>query len=229
MTTRASGRLLPAAGLMLMLPLALGQPSHAEDRPPSTPAQIALFETNQLEAIHQPVELDYQFRHESAGTASFADKVKIEIKSVRADGRKDIAVDFLSGERHVAFPGIADFSGNPLLMYFLEFDVQNMQRDTGGSALFFRNRIRDAFADGSAEMRPTKIGVNGSQVDATEIVIHPYAKITRPEMTRFTGKSYAFVLSNAVAGTIYQIRSELPKSDQAPAITESLTFAGEQP
>jgi hypothetical protein len=205
----------------------LSAEGRGEDARPLSPAQIALFESNHLSAISHPVTLDYVFRHDIDGPEGFTDRVEIEVKDVRPDGGKDITVEFLTGDRHKYFPPVADFQGNPLLMYFLEFDVTNLGRETGGASLFFRNRIREAFVDG-AEMHPIKITVDGREADATEIAIHPYAKLTRPEVARFVDKAYYFVLSDAVPGTLYQIRGEVPKHEGAAAVVDSVTYSGER-
>jgi hypothetical protein len=203
MTTRAAARFFLPLGSVLAFIASLGAVPvvHADDPPKLTPVQTALFIDNQLATITKPETLAYVFRHDQPGGESFADEIRLEIKAVRPDGGKDMHIDFLSGARRVEFPGMADFNGNPLLIYYLEYDVRKMQKDTGGSELFFRDRI----------------------------VIHPYAKIDRPEMAPYIGKSYRFVLSHAVAGSIYQMGSDLPKSGQAAEIIESVTFAGEKP
>jgi hypothetical protein len=231
MTTRAAARFLLPLGsaLALMASLGASPAARADDPPKLTPVQTALFVDNQLATITKPETLAYVFRHDQPGGESFADEIRLEIKAVRPDGGKDMHIDFLSGARRVDFPGMADFNGNPLLIYYLEYDVRKMQNDTGGSELFFRDRIRDSFADGSATMRTIQIQLAGKPADATEIVVHPYAKIDRSEMAPYRGKAYRFVLSHAVAGSLYQIGSELPKSGQAAAIIESVTFAGEKP
>jgi len=36
------------------------------------------------------------------------------------------------------FPGVDDFHGNPLLMFFLEHDVQEMSAQFGVAAAYFR-------------------------------------------------------------------------------------------
>ena len=214
-------------GAALGLAIIVAQ-SRAEDTRPLSPAQIALFESNHLSAIDRKVTLEYVFRHEIEGPDSYTDKVELEVNEIRPDGKKDVSVDFLTGARHMYFPPVVDFQGNPLLMYFLEYDVKNLEHDTGGAALFFRNRIRQAFVD-AARMQPVKITLDGREADATEIVIQPYANLSRPEVAPFVEKTYHFILSDAVPGTLYQIRSEVPASNDAPAIVDSVTYAGERP
>jgi hypothetical protein len=43
------------------------------------------------------------------------------------------------------------------------------------------------------------------------------------------GKTYIFVLSDAVAGTIYRLRTEMPPAPNSdvPSISEDVTFSGE--
>jgi hypothetical protein len=200
----------------------------AQAAQPLSPAQAALFASNHLKSIHGRAELDYRFQHDADGVESYSDKVALTVTDARAEERKDVAVAFLTGSRHIEFPPVADFAGNPLLMYFLEYDVKGMSKATGGAALYFRNRIRDALFDG-AELHPVSIALDGRTIEGTEIIIHPYAKISRPEIAPFVGKSYRFTLSDAVPGMLYQISTEVPKSDKAGRVTESVTFAGEQP
>jgi hypothetical protein len=206
----------------------------AEPVAPLSPAQVMLFESNHLKAISHPVQLDYAFEHRG-GSGDFQDKITATIQKIHENGRKDVAVGFLTGDHHRNFPGVTEFNGNPLLMFFLENDVIEMREATGGPDSYFRNRIRNAFVDG-AETHPTEITLDGQKQSATEIVIAPFRK--DPHLDRFPAfgdKTYHFVLSDAVPGTIYRISTEVtaaPEGGQNGAqkqkvFEESMTYAGE--
>jgi hypothetical protein len=217
--------------------LGLAGAAAAEDQPQAlSPAQVALFESDHLKGITKPARLDYAFEHHG-GSGDFADKVSETIREVHEDGGKDVAVEFLSGERQMTFPQVNGFHGNPVLMYFLEHDVIEMRQATGGAATYFRNRIRRAFLDG-ADVHPTEVTVDGKKRSGTEIVITPFRNDA--QIGRFPGvaeKSYRFVLCDAVPGTIYQISTSVPKpgastdgaAPAAPAsgaFEESMTYSG---
>jgi hypothetical protein len=200
--------------------------AHAED-PPLSPAQIALFESDHLKGITRPVRLEYAFEHRGGSGGDYVDKVSADIREVHEDGGKDVAVDFLSGERRMNFPPVTGFHGNPLLMFFLEHDVIEMRQATGGAATYFRNRIRRAFLDG-AEMHPVEVTVDGGEQSGTEIVITPFRNDAMVE--RFPGvadKTYHFILCDAVPGTIYRISTAAGKSAAPAAFEESMTYSGE--
>lgn len=225
------GRRLAFYELLIGAALALGvagQATAAEDPPPLSPAQIALFESDHLKSITKPVRLDYAFEHRG-GAGDFTDKVSETIRAVHEDGGKDVAVEFLSGEHQTNFPQVNGFHGNPVLMYFLEHDVVELRQATGGAATYFRNRIRRAFLD--AQMHPTEVTVDGKTQAATEIVITPFRNDA--QIARFPGvadKSYRFVLCDAVPGTIYQISTSVPKATaptDGAAFGESMTYSGE--
>lgn len=193
-----------------------------------TPAQVALFESDHLKDISKPVRLDYAFTHQG-GVGDFKDKVTADIRNVRTDGRKDVWVQFLSGTRQVKFPPAMGFNGNPLLMYFLEHDVVEMQQATGGSAGYFRTLIRMAFLN--ADMRPTKVTFKGQTYDGHEIVISPFRG--DPHLAKFPGfrdKTYHFILCDSLPGTIYQISTDVPTvgSGISGAFKEAMTYEGEQ-
>jgi len=122
-----------------------------------------------------------------------------------------------------------DFHGNPVIMFFLERDVGEMHRLTGGSASYFRNRIREAFID-RAQVTSINVTRDGSSLPATEIVVTPFEQDQHAAV--FPGlaeKRYRFVLSEAVPGRIVEIASEAPSKSGQFSTKETLTFAGEGP
>jgi hypothetical protein len=211
---------------VVALAVCAAAPAGADDDRPLSPAQIALFESNHLKEISHPVVLDYRFRHHGGPEGDYEDKVSADIRAVHPDGRKDVWLDFLSGDRQVNFPPAMGFNGNPLLMFFLQHDVMEMAAVTGGSAQYFRNRIRDAFADGAA-MHPAEVTIDGAPQHATEIEVTPFSH--DPNLTRFpafAAKTYHFILSDAVPGSIYEISTTAPGT--APdSFEEGMTYAGE--
>lgn len=197
--------------------------SVADGLQPLSPAQVALFNSNHLKSIHEPATLRYSFNHAATGR-DFSDTVVLGIKP-HVDGRKDVGVNFLSGDRRMPFMPAMGFNGNPALMFFLEHDVAEMNKATGGSRTYFRNRIREAFVD-RAELRPVSISYDGKQESGTEITLTPFRN--DPIIARFgrlQEKSYRFVLSDAVPGTIYQIATTVPpENDQPSAVGDTMTF-----
>jgi hypothetical protein len=197
--------------------------------PPLSPAQTALFETPHLSNIAQPQTLDYRF--EQTGPAAFADQVSVHIDQIHADGTKYVSVEFLTGAHHAFFPAVDDFSGNPLLMMFLEHDVGEMKDQVGIAAAYFRNRIRTAFID-QAQMSDTTIQLDGRSVPARRIVLKPFADDHRfDKLPTVQGKTYDFVLSDQVPGQLAELASEVPADPDAgaPAWAERLTFIGTKP
>ena len=214
------------AGVMVVAS-AFGAVAFAADQALS-PAQIALFETDHLKEIGRPVRLDYTFLHRGGPEGDFADTVVADIRAVHPDGSKDVWIDFLSGDRRVEMPPAMGFSANPLLVLFLEHDLKEMRLATGGSVEYFRNRISEAFAD-RAELRPVEVTLDGKTLKATEVAVAPFRG--DPHLTKFpglAGKTYRFVLSDAVPGGIYQMSTTpAPSGDASGVFEERLTYVGE--
>jgi hypothetical protein len=214
-----------AASLFLAAAPALGA-----DAPPLSPAQIALFETDHLRTIDAAERLQYRFDHKTASAAeAYVDRVNLDVRP-RADGAKDVWVEFLTGEHHVPYAPLSGFHGNPLVMFFLERDVEAMRAQTGGAASYFRNRIRHAFID-KAALREIEIERDGKRSAATEITLVPFRG--DPRVAAFPGleeKRYRFVLSEEVPGSLYQVASEIPgDAGGAPRLAETMTFAAAAP
>ena len=76
---------------------------------------------------------------------------------------KHTHVDFASGTRSLDLPDIDDATANPVILFFLERDVRDMERRTGGKAAYFRKRVRLAFSE-SAEVQPVQFEFAGRKV-----------------------------------------------------------------
>jgi hypothetical protein len=132
----------------------------------------------------------------------------------------------------VALPPVSNAQGNPALLGFLERDINEMKRLTGGSTNYFRKRIRLALAE-TASVESITVPYGGRQVQGKRIVIRPYLNDPMQEkMQKYLAKDYVFILSDQVPGTVYQIRSTVPGGQQgdrknaAALIEETMTVAG---
>jgi hypothetical protein len=174
---------------------------------PVSQAETLLFETDHLSKLKAPATLLYEFRKFSNVEPAFTDSVQLDVS--RSKGQVHAALRFLSGKRTHAMPEIDDAHGNPVLLGFLEHDIDEMRRLTGGAVNYFRKRIRMALSD-KAQVTPQRILYQGKTVDAKSVRIQPY--LDDPLQARFekyVRKSYTFVLSDAVPGGLYQVRTSL--------------------
>ena len=215
---------LTIAALALCGVMAGTTPAMAEED--YTSAQIALFDTPHLENIAKPTALTYDFRHIATEGQAFEDRVKMTVTEVRADGRKNLTFQYLSGSRQRPFSAIEGFRGNPLIMLFLQHDVDEMKQATGGPSGYFRNRIRNAFRD-RAEVDELTVEHAGGSFPAKRITIRPFA--ADPNLDRFPGfanKWYEFILAPEIPGGLYRIRSVVPsQTGGAHLIENSLTYS----
>ena len=195
----------PAAALFVCCHWAMALESVVDAVPPATDAEVLLFETDHLAGLGLPTRLQYRFTWN--GESAFEDRIVVSVDALHV-----AAVDYLSGEHHVDFPAVENARGNPLLLYFLEHDLREMQRFTGGSVSYFRRLLRRAFADPKLAVEPVAATVQGRQVMASRVGIEPFRADPNAlsRYPRFAGKRYEFVLSPAVPGGIISVASVVP-------------------
>jgi hypothetical protein len=186
------------------------------------PSQIALFDTPHLQNISAPVTLHYGFH--AAGKSAFDDQVELIVTDILPNGRRNLAFNFLTGERHRDFEPLKEFRGNPLIMLFLERDVAQMSAETGGSELWFRNRIKESFW--AAAMTEVAVPWQGKEVKATQITIKPFLDKEELDVkAELKQKSYDFFVAPDVPGGLYSIRSTVPDpAGAAPLQEDSVTL-----
>ncbi len=201
----------------------------ADDTRPLSPAQVALFETPHLRNVDSAKTLRYGFVRE--GGAGFTDEIAVRVRRVNPDGTKNLAFDYLTGDRRVKLPELDNFRGNPLLMVTLERDVLEMKEQVGLSTSYFRNKIREAFVSAAAVTSVT-FSVAGAAVPAQAITVQPFKGDERlVRIPSLQEKSYTFVLADAVPGTLVEIRIAIPADAamDAPAFSQRTTFTGVEP
>ena len=199
--------------------------------PPISEAEQRLFMDAHLANLPDKAAVSYDYAKTGTLEPAFNDRVSLQVEKT-ASGRHT-HVDYLSGKAALVLPDVDEANGNPVILSFLERDVREMERRTGGKANYFRKRVRLALAE-SAQVEPVTMELAGRQVEAIRISIRPYQN--DPNQARFptfTGKIYVFTLSKEVPGMVYEMRTEV-RAPQAPAeapplVVERLVYSGTKP
>ncbi len=146
------------------------------------------------------------------------------------DGGRTVKVEYLTDARKLELADIDAANGNPMVLFFLERDLREMRRLTGGSINYYRKRIRMALAEGGQVEAVTR-DLGPRRIAAIAIHIAPYRDDpARSRYEKFAEKTYVFTLSDDVPGKIVELRSELSTPPDASGkerevvISETLRF-----
>lgn len=194
-------------------------------------AEKILFQSKHLENVANPQKLRYTYVHEEAEGKNFTDEVVIDIQKKNPDGTASTASQFLTGDRQFPIENLTGAEGNPAVLGFLERDIKEMKRLTGGQPNYFRKRIRIALAE-SAKVDPVSFSYKGREIKGQKIVIQPYLNDPmQHKFTQYVDKRYVFILSDQIPGSVYQIQTSIPTKSQgaektdAKLIEETMTLA----
>ena len=194
----------------------------------------ALFDSPHMQNIKVPGNLNYQYIKSAISEQLEEDKVSVNITNISDTGRTDQAYDFFSGEKKRPYQDRTKLLGNGIFMLFLEWDVHELERQTKGSWRYFQRRIRWAMAAGAVK-KEVQISYQGKNINATQYTIQPYADDEKSvRYGSHTNKYYSFTLSDEIPGTIYEVRSVVPKAktwQQGDELisNERITFTGFTP
>lgn len=202
-------------------------PAATEVSPPPNlnKAQMLVFYQNHLKGIDKGSRLEYGFQSVIQGGESFTDTIEIKVTDVIDEDKRDLEFNFLNGSRHIDFSPAKAYTGNPVIIHFLERDISRMAGDTGGSNGFFRNRIRDSFKK-PIKIQDVKFQFDGKELKGTEVVVTPFVADPYAENFKlFVNKRYEFIFSDQVPGGIYRIRTQVPSDKgESVLIDEDMTF-----
>ena len=187
--------------------------------PDASPAERLVFMQPHLANIRPPRTLRYAYVEEGEVSGPISDLMSIELRASAAGVCCDVRGSFLSGPRALQLPEITEARSNPALLYFLEHEVRRLQQQTKGQSAHFRQRIRLALAH-DATITPTTIRWRGQETPAQVVRIAPF--LDDPYRQRFeemSKKEYAFVLSEAVPGGVFQVLATLPGTARRETLT----------
>ena len=220
-------RAVLAATLVLVPGLAL--PIAAQEGPKDfSAAERLLLMSPQLQGQRAGTRLSYRYHHGGSQEAGFDDQAAV-LLAARPDGQCCAARgEFLSGERRLNLPEVEQAEGNPVVLYFLERDIREMNRLTKGATNYFRKRIRMALYE-AATVRDVAASYQGRPVAAQEILLTPF--LNDPNEARFpqhVQRRYRFVLSKAVPGQVLAMQAVTPgaQAGGAPLAEDLLTLDG---
>lgn len=201
----------------------------AEEQP-ITEAEHVLFVADHLQSIQGKQILRYAFHRGGTLDKDLDDSVEIEVSDT--SGKRTVETRCMTGSKKLELPAIEAAKGNPALLCFLERDIREMERLTGGKKWFFQKRIRLALADGP-EVKPIKVNFAGTEISAKEIRITPYAKDSlRQKFEKYADKYYIFRLSDAVPGGILEVDAVIPdgaKPEGPKLMEEVMAFSRLEP
>ena len=217
--------------LAALLVLGAGAGMGAEDS--FSQAEQLLFLSDHLSNVLGSTVINYAYSKSGTLDPASEGTVHLTVSAMPQGSGKHTHVDFLSGARKFELPDIDDATSNPVILFFLERDVRDMQRRTGGQASYFRKRVRIALAE-AAQVQLVQLSIKGRSVNGTQISIQPFTD--DPLKSRFHGladKIYVFTLSQEVPGQLYrmqtQARASQDQADAPPLLEETVTFVGAQP
>lgn len=190
-----------------------------------------VFDANLMSPVTTPGT--FRYRYELKGKTipePYIGKASMEVRAVAADGEKQVFFDLFEGESHREFGPISASEQNPLLLVFLQLDVNEMANLTGGAAGYFQQQVRKAFND-EAEIDTVAIEIGGKQVEAKRLRMRPFRN--DPQIDRFPAfreKIYEFVVAEAVPGGLARIAATTLDPVTGELFMEkSMTFVAVEP
>ena len=189
-------------------------------------ANIALFIDEHLSSITEPSRIYYKFKKESSREDNFIGNVVLNVVKIDDDNTKHITFRYLKGRNKVRFPPQIGAKGNPVFMLFFERDSRDMQRLTGGNALFFRSRIRHTIA--ATNVEDIEFDFNGKKYSGQQISFQPFMKTElKRRVSRYKTKKFVVLMSKEIPGYIFKIETFIKDlEDPDDMVKETLEFQG---
>jgi hypothetical protein len=217
MTSQAPFRLsmLLAAGA-----LALAGPARAED---ISRAEQLVFMGDHLSALHPPLSLNYGLEETGPGAHAKPERLRLSLKARDDGGCCAVTAEEEGGTSFGFLAPVDNAKANPVILYFLERDIRQMQAQTGGQSNYFRRLIRLSLVD-QATVAETTVRYGGRDVPAEEVRVVPYAHDAHvAAFGPLAQKAYTFVLAKDVPGGVFQIKTAVapPGGETVLTLTDS--------
>ena len=182
----------------------------AQDEDKYSKGQLLLFGTQHLENVLSPGVLHYDFHQSGPISGDLKDQVTITIDRIDENGGKDLRTEFLSGANRREFGNVPGFRSNPLIMYFLQWDVEKMGAISGVSHHYYRSLLRGAMRTGARSEEVT-VRHGGRELKGDKVFFEPLtSKKGEMKYKDQFSKRYEFILSESIPGYLYSVSTLVP-------------------
>ena len=218
---------MPWSIALMLAVAALPYAQHVRAADPSefSVAEKRLFVDHHLRGLSGGTTLEYVYTKRGSLEAPVDDTARVTVGPPSAGGGQSVKVQYLSATRRLELADIDAANANPVILYFLEHEVREMNRLTGGSSNYYRKRIRMALAEGG-RVEAVTLDRGSRRIAATEIHIAPYRDDpARSRYEKFAEKTYVFTLSDEVPGKVVELRGELREPQGADGKADAVVIA----
>lgn len=188
---------------------------------------VILFEADHFKSTDKNAKISYTYSRTSKDAErtkpSFKDVIELTLEPAEAPAARNVSVTLFKGPMHRAAGPFDGITFNPVVLLVLEYHLTDFAKILGGNARYFKNAIRAGMRD-QARIEPVRITVGGKEVDARKITVKPFENDPqKPRFREFAEATYQFTVSDAVPGTIYEIRIWTPDPAGGEPVLEELT------
>lgn len=178
--------------------------------------------------ISKPTRLYYEFEKTGSYEEGFVDDVYLDVFKFNEDNTRDAKLEFFSAERkqNVSSDNVVNITGNPVIGIYLQGDIYEMSRLTGGHWRYFLKQIKLAMAKQN-ESEAVTVSIQNKEYSAEKIALFPFKGIARKyRLKEFWDKRYEFIVSDDIPGKLYQIRTVIndENNPDVPLIEEVLVL-----
>lgn len=191
-------------------------------------AERELFLAPHLQGLGPGAPLRYRFVHAGTLGPGWSGPLELQLRAAADGSCCDAGAAFPEAEGPRPMPPVEGAKSNPVVLYFLEHDLREMQRLTQGQMNHFRRRIRLALAE-DAQLADTRVRWQGQELPALRVRVSPYLDDPqRGRFQRYATKQYEFVLAAGVPGGVARLHTVVPGAEPGaePLLEETLTLEG---
>ena len=203
---QSSVKLLASVTKTLTIIIGLSSTSYAEiTENDFSEAQMLLQGTPHLQSLGaESTEITYVLTRN--GPDPIKGLVIGEVSAANAEAKRDVFYEFLYNDEAKPFPKVIGFRSNPIIMFFLEWDIGETLNSTTNkhSKTVLRNKIRAALWN-DAKIEDVTITYENKEHAGKRISISPFKENKRIDAVK--KRQYEFIVSKAVPGGFKSLMS----------------------
>lgn len=209
---------LMLSALLLLSTSLMATPAVAE-KPEFSKANRLLFLNDHLTRHDYSARYTYLSSQTGSRESDYEGRIIITAHTIPGSDAKRVEFDASPNIGQNQIPVVDQARGNPLIMVFLQSDMLELAKATGGHWRYFQKQMKLAL-EHDAQVEPVTIEFKGEPLNAERITVRPYAEeqVRRKELGHYRNRTYEFLLSEDLPGEIFELRSVTPAGEESEGI-----------